>query len=336
MKIIHNVLVISLLFMSSMLLTHKTYIIKMSTVAPEGSSWMNEMHDFEKEIIELTNGQIKFRVYPNGVMGGEKDVLRKMRLGQIHSGAFTGVGLGEVVPEIRILDLPFLFRNSSEVDYVYNALFDEFQKKFTEKGFFLAGWAEVGFIYLFTKTPVSCMKDFSKVKMWLWKGDPLARTTFKVMNIPSIPLDVTDVHTSLQTGLINGVYISPYGVLALQWFTKANYMMDYPLTNSVGAVLITTKKINSIPKDLREILISKTKENMRKIVLQSRKENEESIKVLQESGITLTLVKDSKAMAEFDEAGRIIREKLVGKLYSHELLDKVLSLLKEYRSSHGS
>ncbi len=336
MKIIHNVLIIALLFMSSMLLAQKTYIIKMATVAPEGSSWMNEMHNFEKEIKELTNGQIKFRVYPNGVQGGEKDVLRKMRLGQIHSGAFTGVGLGEIVPEIRILDLPFLFRNSGEVDYVYNALFDEFQKKFTEKGFFLVGWAEVGFIYLFTKTPVNCLEDFSKVKMWLWKGDPLARTTFKVMNIPSFPLDIIDVHTSLQTGLINGVYISPYGVLALQWFTKTNYMMDYPLTNSVGAVLITTKMLNSMPEDIREIFISKTKENMRQIVLQSRKENDESIKVLQESGITLTPVKDSKAMAEFNEAGRIIQEKLVGKLYSQELLDKVLSLLKEYRSSHGS
>ena len=336
MKTIRQVLFMALLLSSSTLLAQKTYIIKMATVAPEGSSWMIEMRNFEKEIIELTNGQIKFRVYPNGIMGGEKDVLRKMRLGQIHSGAFTGVGLGEIVPEIRIFDLPFLFRNSDEVDYVYNSLFDEFQKRFTKKGFFLAGWAEVGFIYLFTKTPVNCLEDFSKVKMWLWKGDPLARTTFKVMNIPSIPLDVTDVHTSLQTGLINGVYISPYGVLALQWFTKTNYMMDYPLTNSVGAVLITTKMLNSMPEDIREIFIVKTKENMRKIVLQGRIENEESIKVLQESGIILSSVKDSKTMAEFDEAGRTIREKLVGKLYSQELLDKVLYLLKEYRSLHGS
>jgi len=314
----------------------KSYTIKMATVAPDGSNWMKEMRNFESEIKTLTNGQISFKVYANAVQGGEKDVLRKMKLGQLDSGTFTGVGLGEIVPEVRILDLPFLFKNSAEVDYVYANLFNEFQQRFIEKGFFLVGWAEVGFIYLFTNTPVSCIVDFKNVKMWLWKGDPLAKAAFDAMNISSIPLDITDVHTSLQTGLINGVYISPYGVLALQWFTKTRYVLDYPLTNSVGAVLMTTKKLNSLPADLREILIEKTKENMRKIVLESRKENLESLKVLQEAGLELVPVKNQAALNEINNTGKIVREKLVGKLYSQELLDKVLALLEEYRSNHGS
>lgn len=336
MKIIHRFCFFILFVVSSATFGQKIYTIKMATIAPEGSSWMNETHKFEKEIAELTNGQIKFRVYPGAVQGGEKDVLRKMRLGQLHSATFTGVGLGEIVPEVRVLEIPFLFRNSNEVDYVYSALLNEFQERFNRKGFFLVGWAEVGFVYLFTNTPVTKLKDFNRVKMWLWKGDPLARNAFEVMKISSIPLDITDVHTSLQTGLIDGVYISPYGSLALQWFTKIKYMLDYPLTNSIGAILMTTKQLNSIPDDLREILISQTKLYMRKIVIQSREENLESIEVLQETGIKLTTIDGADAIAEIEDAGLIIREKMVGKLYSQELLDRVLSLLKEYRSAHGS
>ena len=139
--------IIVLLTLAINLWSQKIHTIKIATVAPDGSSWIRQFRQFEKEMSELTNGQMKFRIYASGVQGGEKDVLRKMQLGQLDVGTFTGVGLGEIVPEVRIFDLPFLFRNSEEVDYVANALFDEFQAKFNAKGFFLAGWAEVGFVY---------------------------------------------------------------------------------------------------------------------------------------------------------------------------------------------
>ncbi|MDO9547851.1 MAG: TRAP transporter substrate-binding protein DctP [Candidatus Marinimicrobia bacterium] len=327
---------IPLILLSVLAFGQKTYTIKMATVAPEGSSWITEMRAFEKDIAELTDGQISFRIYANAVQGSEKDVLRKMKLGQIDAATFTGVGLGDIVPEVRILDLPFMFRSSEEVDYVYGNLFSEFQKKFEERGFYLVGWAEVGFIYLFTKKPVTNINDFKNIKMWLWKGDPLAKTTFEVMNIPAIPLEITDVHMSLQTGMINGVYISPYGVLALQWFVRTNYILEYPLTNSVGAVLMTTKKLNTMPEDLRQILIDETKKSMRRIVVSSRKDNLESLTVLQETGLELVAPKDQAAVDEFNAAGVEVREKLVGELYSQELLDKVIRLLNEYRESHGS
>jgi len=310
------------------------YLVKMATVAPEGSSWMKEFRTFEEDMAKLTNNRLRFKVYPNAVQGGEKDVLRKMQLGQLDAGSFTGVGLGELVPEVRVFDLPFLFRNSAEVDYVAEALLPQFQEKFSAKGYFLAGWAEVGFVYLLTRNPVTQLSDFKNVKMWLWKGDPLAQATFEEMHIAAIPLDITDVHTSLQTGLIDGVYISPYGALALQWYAKTRYMLNYPLTNSIGAILITRKKLESIPPDIREIFIERTKIQMRKIIEGSRKENQESIKVLEKNGITLVNPKNQTAIAEFEASGKRTREKLAGKLYSQELLHQVLQLLEEYRRDH--
>lgn len=231
----------------------KSYTIKMATIAPEGSSWMKEMHQFSDKITEMTNGQIKFKTYAGGIMGGEIDMLRKMRYGQIDAAAFTGVGLGEVLPEIRVLELPFMFQSSDEVDYVFEALLDDFQHRFLEKGYYFVSWAETGFVYLYTQQKVQKSSDLKNVKMWLWKDDPLAREVFNVMNIPAVPLDITDVYASLQTKMIDGFYISPYAAIAMQWFTKADYLLNYPLTHSLGGVLMTKKKWNHCLKICKKL-----------------------------------------------------------------------------------
>ncbi len=334
MKKIIILLIFITLLLNVNLFAQKQYTIKMATIAPEGSAWMDEMHEFEQEVYEATNQQIKFRTYPNGIQGDEVDVLRKMRLGQLDAGSFTGVGLGKIISDIRVLDLPFLFENKAEVDYVYEALFPYFHKRFLEKGYYLVSLAEVGFIYLFTKNKVVGVDNFKKTKMWLWKDDPLAKTVFNVMNIPAIPLDVTDVYTSLQTGLIDGVYISPYGCLALQWFTKTNYIMNYPLTHSVGGVLMTNRQLNAMPENLRDILIEKTRESIAEITQGSRKDNQEALQVLQQSGMEMMEI-SPQAEADYKEAGKITRQKLVDNLYSQEILDRVLELLSEFRSQRN-
>lgn len=323
-------LIAILLLITSVALA-KNHTIKMATIAPEGSSWMKEMHKFENKITEMTDGQIKFKTYAGGIMGGEIDMLRKMRYGQIDAAAFTGVGLGEVLPEIRVLELPFMFNNSDEVDYVFNALLDDFQQRFLKKGYYFVSWAETGFVYLYTQTKVQKSEELKNVKMWLWKDDPLAREVFKVMNIPAVPLDITDVYTSLQTNMIDGFYISPYAAIAMQWFTKADYMLNYPLTHSLGGVLMTRKKMESLPEDLQKILIEETKKGIREIVLKARQENEESVRMMQDNGIELVDI-DATAVEKFKSAGAETAKSLTGKLYDQALLNKVHKLLEEYRS----
>lgn len=315
-----------------MLVSAQEYTIKMATVAPDGSFWMNELNSVEKTISEQTNGMIDFKIYSSGVQGDEIEMLRKMKLKQLDAASFTGVGLGKIVPDIRIFEVPFLFRNHAEIDYVKRELFDYFREKFMEKGFFMASWAEVGFVYLFTKQKVRTKEDMAKIKMWLWKGDPLAKTVFNILNISAVPLPINDVYTSLQTGLIDGVYISPYGAMALQWFTKTNYIMDYPLTYSIGAVLINKNKLFSIPEKERKIMIEETRSSMQKIVKKSREDNKETLKILQNNGMELVEI-TPEAEQLYKEAGIETREKLAGKLYSKEILNKVLNLLEEYRSN---
>ena len=327
-KIFILVLVIILTVSLSYAQKHK---IKFATLAPDGSTWMNVMREFDEAIREQTNGEMGFKIYPGGVAGDEKDVLRKIRLGQLHSAGFTGVGLGEIYSEVRIFDSPFLFRNYDEVDFIQRKFFDKFAKGFEENGFVLLGWADVGFVYVYTNSSVKTLDDMKGVKMWMWEGDPVAEATFKSFGINPIPLSVIDVMTALQTGMVNGVYVSPLAIIALQWFTKIKYMMEVPLADAAGAVLISKKMFDKIPPRCQEILMTNAKKYFEKLMKLSREDNARSIETLKQNGIQLTSSPPQDQLKLFYEKGKEARRMMAEKLYPLELVEEVEQTLVEYR-----
>jgi TRAP-type C4-dicarboxylate transport system substrate-binding protein len=306
--------------------------IKFATVAPEGSTWMNLMNEYNQAVQKESGGQIKFKIYSGGVQGDEKDVLRKIRIGQLHSGGFTGVGLGEVLPEVRILDNPFLFKSQLEIDGVCDKFFDRFASRFEEKGYILLGFTEVGWVYIFTNKSLQKISDLKGVKMWLWEGDPLAGATFRSLDINPIPLSITDVLTSLQTGLIDGVYTSPLACVALQWFTKTKYMLNRPLTNAMGAVLLSSKVFDKLSPEQQTMLIKISRDYFRRLTELSRQDNEIAIQEMQKRGLIKTDIKDAAVLRQMEEIGVKTRRDLVGKLYDQSLLDEMEKALKEFRA----
>jgi TRAP-type C4-dicarboxylate transport system substrate-binding protein len=319
----------------AMLYSGDPIIIKFATVAPEGSTWITVMNEFNQAVQEATNGEVKFRIYAGMVQGDEKDVLRKIRINQLQSGGFTGVALGTILPEIRILDSPFLFKNHAEVDYIYSKFEPRFAQNFEKAGFILLGRAEVGFVYVFTNEPVKNVEEFRGIKMWMWEGDPLAEATFKAFNINPIPLSLTDVLTSLQTGMIDGVYTSPLACIATQWYTKTKYMIDVPLTNSYGAVLVSKRIFNKLTPEQQKILKEKGHEYFEKLTMMSREDNKKSIEAMLKAGIQKIEVTDQAELNNFYEVGRKTRQELVGKLYDQQLLDEIESALKEFRAAQN-
>lgn len=309
------------------------YEIKFATVAPEGSTWTNVMHDLDEEIRQATDGQVGFRIYAGGVQGDEPDVLRKMRFGQLHAAGFTGSGLGEILSEVRVLELPFLFQSKDEVDYVTDAFSERFDKAFREKGYVLLGWTEVGFVYLFSNKPVRSQADMQGIRIWTWQSDPLAQGLFEEMKVNPLPLSITEVLTALQTGMIDAVYCAPYAAVGLQWFTRVKYMLDLPLTNATGAVLMSKKLFDRIPPEMQQTLLEISRRKLRELTILSRKNNEKAIEQMVKSGITLNDPPDAEEMERFRQVGERLKKRLSGELYSPELLGEVESALDDFRSS---
>ena len=276
-----------LLFSLSGQLYAKTYTLKFATLMPTGTSWTKLLDEWVQEVEEKSEGRLKFRMYPGGVMGDEPDVLRKIRKGQLHGGMFTGYGIGRIYSPARVLEVPFLFKNTDESDYVRTQMMPELEAGFSGSGFELLGWPEVGFIHFFSKQPITSMDDIRKLNIWLWQGDPLGEAFFKAAAIDPVPLSVIDVYTQLSArhGSIDTVYISSFGAIALQWYTKLNYASRIPFTNAIGGLIVSNRFFNKLPEDLQQLLKTTGKQLGDDIRLQAREENERSIAILEKNGI---------------------------------------------------
>ena len=325
--------ILATVFFASLTLTAQQYTIKFATIAPEGSTWMNVMKEYDAAIRKESGGRMGFKIYAGGVQGDEKTVLRKIRVGQLHSGGFTGVGMGEIAPKVRILDSPFLVRSDDEIDMLYKEFGKDFEQAFEEGGYVLLGWAEVGFVHVFTSSPIRKEEDLKGIKMWTWEGDPIAETAFRTLGINPIPLSVTDVNTSLQTGLIDAFYTTPYAAIALQWYTRVKYLVDVPLADASGSVLISKKYFDQLPKDLQEILLRNGRLYISKLTQLSRKDNKDALVELQKRGITVLSASEKDVQAYVDVGNRS-RRALIGKLYSEDFLNKVEKAITDFRKNH--
>lgn len=316
-------------------LAAQQYTIKFATLAPEGSTWLRVMREFDKALREDSGGRLGFKLYPGGVAGDEKDVIRKIRLGQYNGGGFTGIGIGEVAKKVRILDAPLLFRNYDEVDYIIQKYEKDFEQALEEGGFVLLGWAEVGFVYVFSDKLLSSLEDLKNSKPWMWEGDPIAQAAYGAIGVSPVPLSITDVMSSLQTGMINAIYSSPYALIALQWFTRVRYASAQPLADALGAAIVSKKLFDSLPDDLKALLLSDARKYIGQLTPSSRQDNAKAIETLKGRGMVFT--QPTKDLAARSEAlGAEARRLLTGKLFTKEFLAEVEGALGSFRQVHAS
>lgn len=306
--------------------------IKFATLAPEGSTWMKVMHAFDNDLRARTANRVGFKFYPGGVQGDEEVVLRKIRNGQLHAGGFTGFGLGSIAPEFRAIEVPFMFRTIEEVDYVRAQLDDRFKATYKQKGFALLGWADVGFVYLFSNQPIRDPDELRAAKVWTWSGDKLAELFFKAFEVSPIPLALPDVLTSLQMGVVDAVYSPPLACIALQWFTRVKYMTDVPITYGFGAMLVSERSLAKLQPGDVAILKELAEKHSSELIRKTREENVEAIELIEKEGVTMLEV-DPAVTREFFVTGRSAWDDGVGQLYPQELLDLVSAKVDEFRKS---
>lgn len=308
------------------------YVLKFATLAPAGSTWMNLIAEWAGKVEKESQGRIKFKFYPGGVSGDEPDMIRKIRFGQIHGAAMTGHGIGSLYSPARVLEIPFLFRNYEEVDYVRAQMMPEIRAGFRKNDYELLGWMEVGFVRFFSRTPIHSMDDLKKRRIWQWQGDPLSAAFFSASNIAPVPLPITEVFTSLSTGLIDTVIAPPLGAIALQWFTKTPYMTEVPMADGIGGLVVSSKFFNRLPKDLQELLLRTGNEASEKLLVETRKDNEKSLGVLKQNGVTFTLAwKDINEADVFSIRDRAATDLAKSGYIPAEVYDRARKALAEYR-----
>ena len=310
------------------------YQFKIAPLAPEGSVWIEQFNAFAKEVNEKTSGEVSFKIYRGGIMGDDQAMYRKMKAGQLHGGGFTMTGIASVVPDFRVMAIPFLFGSYAEVDAVSAALQPRFNKKFEEQGLELMAMTEVGFIYTMSTQPINTVADLQKATAWTPAGDPLSEGFLQEMGITPVQLSIPDVLSSLQTGLINTVFNSLYGSIVLQWFTKAVNITDAPFGYAYGVFLLDQKKFAELPPSHAAAIRESAASHFALLLQDTRKSNEESRSVLGQRGVRF-IAADPAAIAEFAKYRDAAIQKLKGKAFSEEIYQAAVSALDSFRAKNG-
>lgn len=306
--------------------------IKVAVVTPEGSTWVKVLREMAAQVEEKTSGEVGFTIYAGGVSGDEADVLRKMRVNRIHAAGFSGVGLGIILPGVRILEAPLLFQNDKEIDAVREQMFDYFAEAFMKKGFVLLGFVEGGWVYFFSQKNLSRQSAFKSVKMWVWKGDRVAETFLHNFGVRTTPLHIAEVNTGLETRMIDSFYSPPLAAVAFQWHTRTQYVLDYPLANSTAALLMTKRAFTGLSADHQAVLKETARRFCRKLVRLTREDNRKALMVMQAQGLTF-ISPTADQMTSFKADARKTYAQSIPDLYPQSLFDRIQAILGALRGS---
>lgn len=306
-------------------------VIKLGTVAPEGSPWHVAMLEVAQKWKELSNGTVTLRIYAGGVAGDEKDMLRKIRIGQLHATALTSVTLLDIVPDIEAISFPLFIRTDGELDYVIEKVGAEFEARLARKGLKVLTWSTAGWSYFFTKEPVVTPADMKKQKLFFWGSDTTYVELLKTSGFNPVPLAITDLLPSLQTGLVDSFAAPPTAALSFQWFAFAPHMMDLRWQPLAGTTVVSMKQWHRIPADLRPLLENAAREVGARFQKQVRELEQEAIVAMKNHGLKVHAVPPEAV----EKWRTLVREKahpvFVGPRISKEMFDTVRDILDEYR-----
>ena len=308
--------------------------LKLASVAPDGSHWMQQMRAGAEEIKTRTGGRVVLKFYPGGVMGNDSQVLRKIRVNQLQGGAFSAGGLAERYPGLNIYGIPLLFRSIAEVDAVRAKLDPKLAAGLEQAGFVTFGFVEGGFANLFSNEPIRTVSEMRRKKVWVPDGDQISFLAMQELGLSPVTLPVTDVLTGLQTGLIEITFASPVVALVLQWHTKVKYITRMPVSYSYGVPAIEKEAFGRLSADDQMVVREVMTKTLSGLDHAAREENERAYETLLSTGL-----KPVEVGAGDLDTWRHTIEGMYPQLRSRpdinaELFDELQAILAEYRKAH--
>jgi TRAP-type C4-dicarboxylate transport system substrate-binding protein len=326
-------LIITLMLLAVMSVAN-AQTIKLATLAPEGSSWMNAMRAGAKEIGERTEGRVKFKFYGGGVQGNDKQVLRKMRIGQLHGGAFTSNALVNFQKDAVLYGMPMLFSNPEEVRFARDRMDDKLRELLEQAGYVNFGFASGGFAHIMSNRPIANLEDMQGLKVWVPDGDRISYDAVKALGVSPVTMPLTDVLTGLQTELIDTIMGPPAATIVLQWNTGVSYITELPLAYIFAMLVIDKKYFDRIQPADQAIV----REVMEGVYLdfeqQGNNDNEEAYKALLADGMK-SVTPNLDQVHEWHAAVQASNHKLAGEgIIDAKLLNEIECYVTAFRTDN--
>jgi TRAP-type C4-dicarboxylate transport system substrate-binding protein len=297
---------------------------------------------YHRQLLELgevwksaQGGQGRYQVFTDGSQGGETEMVRRMRIGQLQGALISVVGLREIEPTVAALqNMPLLFKSWEELDHVREKMRATMEKRFNDKGFVVVSWGDAGWVRFFSKEPAFRPEDYKKMKFFAWGGEPEQQEIMKAMGYTPIPLETGDVLPAIQTGMINVVPSTPYFALASQIYTTAPHMLDLNWAPIVGALVVTRKAWDDMSPAAQQALLVAGDKAGGQIRTKARQEVDEAVEAMKKRGLTVNRP-SAEQLKAWDDLAEKLYPQIRGHLVPADTFDQVMAHLKSYRANRG-
>ena len=303
------------------------YTLKVAIMVPRTPEIAMEAKKYNQQLAEMTNNAVQVRIYWGGVAGDDRDVLRKMRSGQMDGAPLSIELVSDFVRQALVLASPALYTTYAQLDAVRAAMTPEFDKEAYQNGFKVMAWGDVGRLRLFTKKPLTKLSDFKAMRPWLYPESQMLKEFYKAIGATGIPLGIAEVYAGLQTNMIDVIWASAVLAAALQWHSGTHYLSERGLGFISGAFIFRRGAWDALKPD-QQAAIEKLAVGQRdKSQAMLRGADDRAYKKLVERG-HIPLRPDNEQ--EWWDAGNSLRRKLIGRIYTKELVERAEAIAKKY------
>ncbi|MBK6854580.1 MAG: TRAP transporter substrate-binding protein DctP [Burkholderiales bacterium] len=309
--------------------------LRIGTLVPKNSLYHRQLMELGEVWRTAQGGKSKYLVYPDGSQGGEAEMVRRMRIGQLQGALMSVVGLREIEASVAAMqNMPMLFRSWEEVDYVREKIRPVMERKFLDKGFVVLAWGDAGWVRFFSKDAAFRPDDFKRMKFFAWGSETEQQDIMKSLGYTPVPLETSDILPAIQTGMISVVPSTPYFALAGQIYSTAPNMLEINWAPIVGALVITRKAWDDMSPEVQaamRVASDKAGVNLR---AQARLEVDEAVAAMKKRGLIVNKP-SAEQMREWNDLADKLYPRIRGHMVPADTFDDVMRHLKAYRALSG-
>ncbi len=306
--------------------------IRLGSVAPRDSAWHGALLRIRQEWREISGGEVDVVIIPGGQLGDGPEMVRKVDHGIIQAVALSQVGLSRIDNGVACLHVPMLLESYEELDYVRERIAPRLEQRLEEQGFKVLTWGDAGWVRFFSTAPARTPDDVRKMKLFTSAGDPDGEKLWKEFGFRVIPLSLTDMLTSLQTGLINAFHVPPLFAMIDGSYKMAKNMMDLKFSPIVAGTVISRRAWNRIPEAYQPRMLEAARSAGDELREEIRRLGPDSIEEMKKRGLNVAKL-DEQELALWQAEAEEAYPKLRGRYVPADLFDEVKRLRDEFRNT---
>ncbi len=308
--------------------------IKIGSIAPARSPWDKALRELAREWKSISKGKIKIKIYPGGIAGSEKAMIRKMKIGALGGAVLSNMGITSIYPDFYVLSIPLLIQSDKELEFITEKMNSYFEKKIEERGYKVLIWSMAGWVQFFSKKPIFTPDDLKNHNLSFMTGEPIMEQSWKRSGYHVIPNELKDLLMALQTGMVNAFFLPPLVAASGQYFALAPNMSSLKVAPLYGGVVFSKRVWKKIPNDIKDELLESGRKISSSLYQKTKRLEKDAIDTMVKNGLKINIIsKDIKKLWHVESNKSV--DYLLGKAFSKDIYEKVKKYLNEFRQKNN-